>query len=309
PYGLPAVDELKQEGVDIYEYAAADCRNDDRFANVAFINLMPEKQPAERDMLRMLAGGARSIRSSLDGVAVSFIRMSTHSSRNTDHSHIEKFYGTLTSETVSKFSAVIINGAPLERVEFEDVDYFHELSAICDGARMAGVPVLYLCWGAFFGIYRSTGIDKRLRNVKLSGVYRHKVIAGTHRLAEDLPSEIFIPHSRYCEYESDPAAYNGIEALISSEYGPGHAVLAETSGLDCYVSGHPEYSLMTLDSEYRRDMQRGLNPAIPENYYPDDDPSSRPVNRWSEFSFLLMRNWIRHYVIPSFERNKIKNGE
>ncbi|HUN21033.1 MAG: homoserine O-succinyltransferase [Muribaculaceae bacterium] len=286
--GLPAIDMLKMEGIRIHEMPQTQpCR-----WNVALVNLMPEKIPAEADILRLMA------RCPLE-TALHLYRMASHRSRNTSGEHLERFYTTHADSPLTEMDGVIINGAPLERVRYEDVDYWNEFRGIMDACEASGVPVLYLCWAAFAGLYARYGLDKSLLERKLSGVYRHVLTAeGTGcPLMSGFDDIFFMPHSRHCQIDQAAAAKeSGLSVLAYSPDGPGAAIMADRNGLDFYITGHAEYSPMTLDSEYRRDAARGLNPSIPENYYPDDNPDNRPEVRWRAHANLLMDNWLDKYV-------------
>lgn len=291
--GLPAIEILAAEGITLEGYGSEVPAG---LGRIAFINLMPEKIPAERDVLRLLSAGL-SDSSDLPDIAVDLIHPATHVSRHTDPAHIRRFYSTLSPAQVSDYKALVINGAPLERVAYTDVDYYAELSAVCDAAVSSSVPVLYICWGAFFGLYRRCGVDKTLIPQKLSGVYRHRAVT-RHPLTDGLcDADFFLPHSRHCVLAADVALSPEVEVLAASVAPrPGNAVIAARRVPEVYITAHPEYDTMTLDSEYRRDTARGLSPRIPENYYPDDNPQLQPVNLWAPAASRLIANWLRHYV-------------
>ncbi len=293
PCGLPAVEQLTRENLPVAEYAANDIPAG--VIRVAFINLMPEKIPAECDILRMLASGMAVAGDGMPDILVDLVRPATHVCRHTPAEHIARFYRTLSPADMAGYDAVIMNGAPLERVDFADVHYFGEMSALCDAAISACVPVLYMCWAAFFGIYRRCGIDKRLVSSKLSGVYRHAV-AVSHPLVAGLGKEFYLPHSRHCVLDGNVALSPFLTVVAGSSDEPGDVIMADNDGLQVYITAHPEYDTMTLDREYHRDLDRGLNPHIPENYYIGDDPSGKPQNLWASASARLMANWLEFYV-------------
>ncbi len=301
--GLPAIQALADEGISLSPVQAEmDAPGD--VARVAFINLMPEKIPAERDVLRLLCAGGVEV-DGLTALAVSLFRPAAHECRHTDAAHLARFYSCLHPSDVSSFAAVVINGAPLERVAYRDVDYSDELAAVCDAAAQADIPVLYLCWGAFFGLYRQCGVDKTLLASKLSGVYPHRVVS-EHPVTRGLPSTVYLPHSRHCVLDGDIATMSDrVKVLVSSDCGPGNVVSVACDKPEMYITAHPEYDTSTLAAEYSRDCARGLNPHIPENYFPDDDPSLEPRNLWAAPAARLMANWFGCYVAPRF-RDRIK---
>lgn len=302
PDGLPARDVLRLEGITDIGFlseAPADC------IKMALVNLMPEKEPAEADWIRLLATCGCDA-----PIALRLFRMGSHVSRHTSPEHLERFYEVLDSEQVSALDGIIMNGAPLERVAYTDTDYWDEATRLMDVTRRESVPVMYVCWGAFAAMYHRHGVDKTMRTDKLSGVYHHSLTEAGRRspLGAGLENGFYLPHSRHCIL--DPVALreaiaqdSALKALAIGEGGAAEAVWSDR-GCDMYFTGHPEYATGTLDSEYRRDMGRGMNPHIPDNYYPDDDPSRSPLTPplWQPGARTLMRNWLINFVIPRHER-------
>lgn len=302
PDDLPALEVLRQEGINNIGFlsdAPAHC------VRMALVNLMPEKEPAEADWIRLLATCGCEV-----PIALRLFRMGSHVSRHTSPAHLDKYYQVLDSSQVSTLDGLIMNGAPLERVPFPDTDYWSEATHIMDLTRRKAIPAMYVCWGAFAAMYHRHGVDKTMRTDKLSGVYRHSLTPAGLRspLGAGLENGFYLPHSRHCIL--DPVALReAVErdrSLIPVAVGDGGAAEAvwTDGGCDVYFTGHPEYAPGTLDSEYRRDMGRGLNPHVPYNYYPADDPSRPPLSPplWQSGARILMRNWLTNFVIPHHER-------
>lgn len=304
PDGLPAITVLAQEGV---EGVTGASDGGLRPVRLLLINLMPEKIPAETDWIRLLASAGIE-----EEISLSLARMGSHVSRHTAPEHIERFYTVPDSAMLEGFDGVIMNGAPLEKVHFPDTDYWDEACGVMDSTWRLGIPVMYVCWGAFAALYHRHGIDKPLREVKLSGVYRHALTPDglASPLGKGLEKGFYMPHSRYCVLEEDkiPAAVQEapqLKVIAEGEHGAGPAVFSD-SGCDMYFTGHPEYATQTLGNEYHRDLGKGMNPHIPENYYPGDNPALAPLDPplWREGASALMRNWLVNFVKPRHEKRQ-----
>ena len=261
---LPVKEILEQENIFVMdEYRAA--HQDIRPLSIGLLNLMPLKEDTELQILRSLSNTPIQ-------VDVTFVRMTSHVSKNTS------------------------TGAPVEQMPFEEVDYWEELKKIMEWTKTNVTSTLHLCWGAQAGIYYHYGINKVPLPKKLSGVYRHRVRNRKIPLVRGFDDVFMAPHSRHTEVPQDLLeADERITVLADSRQAGVFLCMAE-EGRQIFVMGHPEYDRMTLDSEYKRDMGRGLNPQIPENYYPDDDPENKPVLTWRSHANNLYTNWVNYYV-------------
>jgi homoserine O-succinyltransferase len=260
---------------------------DIRPLRVGIVNLMPTTVTTEIQLLRLLGNSPLQ-------VDIFFLRMGSHESRNAPPGHLEKFYLS-TREIISlglHFDGLIITGAPVETLPFEEVDYWNELAAIIDYSASHVWSTLHICWGAQAGLYRRYGIEKKPLDHKLFGIFPHRVRCPNMPLFRGFDDEFLAPQSRHTT--SDREAIAGCPALtIESESGEtGVFISTARNGREIYVSGHLEYDSLTLDREYRRDLERGLPIAPPKNYYPADDPGRAPLVRWRAHAHLFFSNWL-----------------
>ena len=285
---LPVKEILEHENIFVMdEYRAA--HQDIRPISIGLLNLMPLKEDTELQILRSLSNTPLQ-------VDVTFVRMTSHVSKNTSTSHIYKFYESFEDIKMRKFDGFIITGAPVEQMEFEEVDYWQELTEIMEWTKTNVTSTLHLCWGAQAGIYYHYGINKKALPKKLSGVYRHRVRNRKIPLVRGFDDVFYAPHSRHTGVNHDEiAACKDITVLAESEEA-GELILVSHDGKKIFVLGHLEYDRMTLDSEYKRDKAKGLDIEVPENYYPDDDSEQRPKLRWRGAANALFSNWLNYYV-------------
>lgn len=284
--GLPAIDYLKSEGVEVIRQP-----QDIKPLRIALLNLMPIKITTETDLIRLLSSSALP-------VEITLIEPSSHVSKTTSAEHLAKFYTKFTNLAENQFDGLIITGAPLERVDFEDVDYWDELKRVMDGARKYVRSTLYICWAAFAGLYYRYGISKILYETKISGIFSHCADMPEAKLLSGFDDEFYVPHSRFIGFDRDEVESCGELEVIASSNDAGIYIIGERNGNDFYITGHSEYSPLTLDTEYHRDLGKGMNPQIPKNYYKDDNPDSAPVVKWRAHSRLLFNNWLNYYVAP-----------
>ena len=285
---LPVKEILEQENIFVMdEYRAA--HQDIRPLSIGLLNLMPLKEDTELQILRSLSNTPIQ-------VDVTFVRMTSHVSKNTSTSHIYKFYEPFGSIRDKRFDGFIITGAPVEQMPFEEVDYWEELVKIMEWTKANVTSTLHLCWGAQAGIYYHYGINKAPLSKKLSGVYRHRVRNRKLPLVRGFDDVFMAPHSRHTEVPQDLLEADERITILADSLQAGVHLCMGQDGRQIFVMGHPEYDRMTLDSEYKRDMGRGLNPQIPENYYPDDDPENKPVLTWRSHANNLYTNWVNYYV-------------
>lgn len=285
---LPVKEILEQENIFVMdEYRAA--HQEIRPISIGLLNLMPLKEDTELQILRSLSNTPLQ-------VDVTFVRMTSHVSKNTSTSHIYKFYEPFEEIKNRKFDGFIITGAPVEQMAFEEVDYWDELTEIMEWTKTNVTSTLHLCWGAQAGIYYHYGINKTMLSKKLSGVYRHRVRNRKIPLVRGFDDVFMAPHSRHTEVPQQLLEEDDRITILADSLQAGVFLCMAKEGRQIFVMGHPEYDRMTLDAEYKRDMGRGLNPQIPGNYYPDDDPENKPVLTWRAHANSLYTNWLNYYV-------------
>lgn len=282
--GLPAISALETEGVDT-GVVHGDCKP----LRIAVLNLMPIKITTETDLIRLLS-------SSPLPVEITLLEPASHTSKTTPAEHLRRFYKKFEKFGDNAFDGMIITGAPLERVEFEDVDYWEELKVVMDCAREHVRTTLYICWGAFAGLYYRYGIGKQLYDTKISGVFAHHSDLPEAKIVNGFDDEYYVPHSRFIGFDRNEIEKEDNLEIISSSAEAGVYIIGERNSNDFYITGHSEYSPLTLDGEYKRDSGKGMNPQIPKNYYPNDNPESAPIVRWRAHSRLLFNNWLNYYV-------------
>ncbi len=288
PKELPARRVLEQENIFVMEEGRAKSQ-DIRPLRIAILNLMPTKIVTETQLLRLLSNTPLQLE-------ITFLQMESHVSKNTAEEHLLQFYQGFSQVKDRKFDGLIITGAPVEQMAFEEVDYWQELCELFEWARKNVHSNLYICWGAQAGLYYRYGIQKRDLEKKLSGVYRHRILMPSHELLRGFDEEFLAPHSRYTTVsEEDVLACEKLDLLSSSEEA-GAFLIASKSRRNVFVTGHVEYDADTLSTEYFRDLKKGISPEIPQNYFPEDDPSREPKNRWRSAAHLLFSNWLNYFV-------------
>jgi homoserine O-succinyltransferase len=283
---LPAYNALKEEHV----FVIADLRaqhQDIRPLKVAIVNLMPTTLETEIQLLRLLGNTPLQ-------VDITLLRMGTHVARNAPPGHLERFYRGSESVMDARFDGLIITGAPVETLNFEDVDYWDELAAVLDYSTRRVWSTLHICWGAQAGLYRRYGVPKRTLDKKLFGIFPHRVNERHTALFRGFDDEFLAPQSRHTE--SDREAVAAVPELAVQSESPDAGVFIATAreGREIYVTGHLEYDPLTLDREYRRDMDKGLGIEVPKNYYPENDPRKTPVVRWRAHAHLFFSNWLNY---------------
>ncbi len=285
---LPAKEILENENIFVMDENRA-IHQDIRPLQVCILNLMPVKQDTELQLLRALSNTPLQ-------VDVTFLMVKSHVSLNTSANHLNRFYTTFDDIKYKRFDGMIITGAPVEDIAFEEVDYWDELCAIMDWADEKVTSTLHICWGAQAGFYHYYGIQKRLLPEKLFGLYNHKVQNRKVPLVRGFDDYFLAPHSRHTE---TPAAdiHNCPEITVLAESEEAGVFLAYAeNGKKIFVNGHPEYDRYTLDAEYKRDLAKGLPIHMPRNYYPNDDATQKPHLQWRSHSNNLYTNWIDYYV-------------
>lgn len=288
PEDLPARPILEGENIFVMTEGRAN-RQDIRPLEIAIVNLMPTKIATETQLLRLLGNTPLQVN-------VTLLRAEGHESKNTAPQHLERFYKTFSQVRDSSFDGMIITGAPVEQMPFEEVDYWPELCQIMDFTRTNVYSTLHVCWGAQAALYHHFGIGKRPLPEKMFGIFPHRVTRPSNPLVRGFDEEFWAPHSRHTGIDEEQVrACKDLRVLAESDEA-GIYLMSTDSGRQIFVTGHPEYERLTLDAEYRRDVAKGLPIAPPKHYYPGDDPSKEPVYRWRAHAFLLYTNWLNYYV-------------
>ncbi len=300
PVSLPAVETLKNENIFVIDEQRASTQ-DIRPLKIAILNLMPLKIMTETDLLRLLSNTPLQIE-------IDLIEVDGHVSKNTPREHIETFYKKFDDIKHGNYDGFIITGAPVEKVDFEDVDYWPQLTEIFSWAKTHVTSTLYICWAALAGLYYRYGVQKHVLQNKISGVFKHKINDPKNPIFRGFDDEFFVPHSRYGEVLKEDVSKIPELKIISESDESGLYMIMGRNGREFYITGHSEYSPMTLDFEYRRDLEKGLNPHIPDNYYPDNNPSKKPIVRWRSHANLLFTNWLNYFVYQEtpYDINTIK---
>ncbi|HEM3561318.1 TPA: homoserine O-succinyltransferase [Streptococcus suis] len=285
---LPAVDILRKENIFVMDSDRAS-HQDIRPIKILILNLMPQKIVTETQLLRLLANTPLQLE-------VEFLYMASHESKNTHSDHLEQFYNTFDQVKDSYFDGLIVTGAPVENLPFEAVDYWSELVSVLEWSKNHVFSTLHICWGAQAGLYARYGVQKHNMKRKLSGVYRQDVVNNTNPLMRGFDDDFQSPHSRYTEVKAaDISHLNDLEILSCGEE-VGLSILASKNLREVYSFGHLEYDRDTLAKEYQRDCLAGKNPHIPENYFRNDDPTTRPTLSWNLPAAQFFTNWINYAV-------------
>lgn len=285
---LPAREVLESENIFMMGEERANLQ-EIRPLEIVILNLMPVKPDYEIQLLRALSNTPLQVN-------VTYLNLSTHESKNTPASHINKFYTTFDMIRKNYYDGMIITGAPVEHMDFEKVSYWEEVTQIMDWTRTHVTSNLYICWGALAGIYYHYGIEKIALPRKLSGVYRHRVLDRCEPLVRSFDDVFDAPHSRYSGVRrEDVLAHPDLQLLAESDEA-GCYLVKNTTGKDIFLFGHPEYDRMSLDAEYRRDVAKGIDAHVPENYYENDDPDTTPLLTWRGHANTLYTNWLNFYV-------------
>ncbi len=297
---LPVKEILEKENLFVVDENRA-THQDIRPLQLCILNLMPKKEETELQLLRMLSNTPLQI-------DVTFMRMSSHKSLNTAISHLQKFYYTFDELKSQRFDGLIITGAPVEKMEYEEVDYWPELCEVFAWSKTNVFSTFHICWGAQAGLYYHYGIQKKMLPQKLFGVYSHKVRHRREPLVRGFDDYFLIPHSRYTEVPA--RAIHGCKDLriLAESDEAGVLLCMSRDGRKIFIMGHAEYDRNTLRDEYVRDARKGLGTAIPVNYFPDDDPEKKPLLEWRAHSYLLYSNWLNYYVyqLTPYDLNEIR---
>lgn len=285
---LPARAELEDENIFVMDEERA-FSQDFRPLEIVILNLMPIKQDTELQLLRSFSNTPIQI-------DVTFLQLESHVSKNTSASHLRKFYETFSTIKNKNFDGMIITGAPVEKMDFTEVNYWDELTEIMEWSKKHVTSTLHICWGAQAGLYYHYGVKKVEFSKKLSGIYKHKVMNRKEPLVRGFDDVFMAPHSRYTEACREDILKNRALTVLADSDEAGIYIVMSENGKQIFIMGHPEYDRYTLDQEYKRDLEKGLNPALPVNYYPDDDCNRRPLLSWRSHANNLYTNWLNYYV-------------
>lgn len=302
PDKLPAIDLLKEENIFVIDTSRASSQ-DIRPLKIVVLNLMPLKITTETDLIRLLSNSPLQIE-------VSFMKLKSHTSKNTPIEHMKAFYRDFELMRDEKFDGMIITGAPVEHLAFEEVNYWSEIQEIFNWTRTHVTSTFYICWAAQAGLYHHYGIPKYALDKKMFGIFEHRICDGMQKLPifRGFDDVFFVPHSRHTEVRREDIDKCPELAVISESEESGVHIVMARGGREFYVTGHSEYSPYTLDTEYRRDLDKGLPIDMPVNYYRDNDPDKGPLVRWRSVANLLFSNWLNYYVYQEtpYDINQIK---
>jgi homoserine O-succinyltransferase len=285
---LPAIQVLEKENVFVMTHERARTQ-DIRPLKIIILNLMPTKEETETQLLRVLSNTPLQ-------VDVILLHMATHKSKNTPSSYLDTFYKTFREIQNEKYDGMIITGAPVEKLDFEKVDYWPELCKIMAWSRSNVFSTMHICWGAQAGLYYHYGIPKYLLPQKVSGIFRHRVLRPLHPLVRGFDDNFWAPHSRYTEVRKEDILKHPELEILTESNAAGVHIIAAKNGRQIFVTGHEEYDRNTLKEEYLRDVQKGMHPLMPQNYFPDDDPAREPPFVWRSHAFLMFSNWLNYFV-------------
>ena len=288
PDDLPTVEILHSENI----FVAGEHRalhQDIRPLEIAILNIMPTKIATETQLLRLLGNSPLQVN-------ITFLHPKTHISKNTSQEHLLRFYKTFDSVRTQKFDGLIITGAPIETLEFEEVDFWEELTEIMDWAKTNVFSTMFICWGAQAGLYYYYGVPKYPLEEKMFGVFPHYVKDKYVQLVRGFDDKFYAPHSRHTEVrQEDIEKVDQLEILAESTEAGVYLVISRDNR-QVFITGHSEYETTTLMTEYDRDVSKGLSVNVPKNYFPEDDPSREPLVKWRGHANLLFSNWLNYYV-------------
>lgn len=288
PNNLPAQEVLENEHIFVMNENRA-LTQDIRPLKIVILNLMPTKVATETQILRCLANTPLQIE-------IDLLQTTTHKSKNVSEEHMLAFYQTFDDIKDNKYDGMIITGAPVEDMEFEEVDYWEELCKIMEWSKDNVQSTFHICWGAQAGLYYHYGIKKYKLKEKMFGIYKHRLITPKSRLFRGFDEEFYAPHSRHTTVRIEDIEKNPNLKLMAVSDEAGAYVVGDKEGTQFFVMGHSEYDADTLAKEYFRDINKGLDIKVPINYFPDDDPTKKPVLKWRAHSNLIYSNWLNYFV-------------
>ncbi|SHJ93155.1 homoserine O-succinyltransferase [Tangfeifania diversioriginum] len=288
PDKLPAIDILKEENIFVMDETRAQ-HQDIRPLKIIILNLMPLKITTETDLLRLLSNSPLQIE-------IDFMKIKGHTPKNTPSDHMEQFYQNFDELNNKKYDGMIITGAPVELLPFEEVKYWGEMQQILDWAQHHVTSTLFICWAAQAGLYHYYGVPKYQLPQKMFGVFKHTHFNSQLPILRGFDDVFFMPHSRHTEIRAEDIEKVDELQIIAQSEQAGVAIVKAKKGRQLFITGHSEYSRFTLDKEYKRDLKKQLPIQLPVNYYPDDSPGQTPLMRWGSAANLLFSNWLNYYV-------------
>lgn len=300
PKNLPAFETLSNENIFVMSDTRADTQ-DIRVLKIIILNLMPKKIETETQIMRLLSNTPIQ-------VDVELMHVKSHKAKNTSANHLSSFYCTFDEVKERRYDGLIITGAPVEQLHFEDVDYWQELCEIMEWSKSNVFSTMHICWGAQAGLYYHFGVPKYPLDKKMFGVFPHDIVRANSQLLNGFDEKFCVPHSRHTEVrEADILKVPQLEILAKSDISGIHAV-ANRNGRQYFIMGHSEYDRYTLADEYFRDVNKGLDIQVPYNYFPNDDPSQEPVFKWRCHANLMYSNWLNYcvYQRTPFNLNDLK---
>ena len=288
PVTLPAVEALRTENIFVMDSERASTQ-EIRPLKIVILNLMPIKITTETDLIRLLSNSPLQIE-------IDFLHMETHCSKNTPIEHLMSFYKTFDEIKKSNYDGMIITGAPVEQIPFEEVNYWSEITTIFDWARTHVTSTFFICWAAQAGLYYHYGINKYPLDAKMFGVFEHRLFDPQNPIFRGFDDIFYVPHSRHTEIRAEDIRKNPDLTLLSESPESGVYMVMARNGREFYITGHSEYSPLTLDTEYKRDISKGLPINMPQNYYRDNNPDNEPLVHWRSHANLLFTNWLNYFV-------------
>lgn len=285
---LPAKAVIEKENIFIMDETRA-IMQDIRPLEIAILNLMPIKHDTEIQLLRALSNTPLQVN-------VTFVCVESHISKNTPASHLNQFYSKFSEIKDKNFDGLIITGAPVEQLAFEEVNYWEELKSIMEWSKAHVTSTLHVCWGAQAGLYYHYGIKKQLLPEKMFGIYEHKVLHRKIPLVRGFDDVFLAPHSRHTKVDDEAIRNNEALVIVAESEIAGPYIIMDKEGKQIFIMGHPEYDRNTLDIEYNRDLDKGMDIKIPYNYYKDDNPKNPPLLTWRGHANGLYTNWLNYYV-------------
>lgn len=285
---MPVAGRLEEENIFVMPNERA-IHQDIRHLRILIINIMPNKEATELQLLRLLSNTPLQ-------VEPIFIRLVSHKYKNVSKRYIEEYYQTFDEVRSRRFDGLIITGAPVENLEYEQVDYWKELTEIMEWSKTHVTSTLHICWAAQAGLYYHYGIPKYTYDKKLSGIYLHRITRKSAKLIRGFDDEFYAPHSRYTGVHTEDINKREELEILAESDDAGAYIIFTKAGRQIFVNGHPEYEALTLAGEYERDTNRNLNPSVPHGYFPNNDPAKKPVMRWRSHGNMLFSNWLNYFV-------------
>lgn len=288
PIELPAVEALRKENIFVMDSERASTQ-EIRPLKIVILNLMPLKITTETDLIRLLSNSPLQIE-------IEFMKLKSHNSKNTPIEHMLAFYKTFDKIKNSNYDGMIITGAPVEQLKFEEVTYWEEIKQIFDWAHSHVTSTLYICWAAQAGMYHLYGIPKYPLTNKMFGVFEHKMYDNLNPIFRGFDDVFYVPHSRHTEVRKEDILKVPELTLLSESEESGVYMVMARNGRDFFITGHSEYSANTLDTEYKRDLKKGLPIQMPKNYYRNDNADNEPIVKWRSHANLMFTNWLNYFV-------------